>query len=186
MENIVDTIITLFNRRGHSEYGGESVSQLEHALQTATHAQQNGAAVHLIAASLLHDIGHILHDLPNEAPDKGIDDLHEALAARFLEKHFGAAVAEPARLHVEAKRYLAAAEPGYLEILSPPSIQSLALQGGPMDEEEQATFRLNPFFVDAVQLRKWDDLAKDPEMVTPPIEAFTDVMKASLKAGTNQ
>lgn len=180
MENVVDNIITLFRERGHSAYGGEAVSQLEHALQAATHAQQKGASANLIAASLLHDVGHILHELPFDAPDKGVDDLHEELAARFLEKHFGAAVSEPARLHVEAKRYLAATDPGYLELLSPPSIQSLALQGGPMSEEEQAQFRLNPYFSDAVQLRIWDDLAKDPEMVTPPIEAFADVLTACL------
>lgn len=185
MENIVDSIITLFRERGHSEYGGESVSQLEHALQAATHAQMQGASASLIAASLMHDVGHILHELPFDAPDKGIDDLHEELAARFLEKYFGAAVSEPARLHVEAKRYLAATDPGYLELLSPPSIQSLALQGGPMSEEEQARFRLNPYFADAVQLRIWDDLAKDPTMVTPPIEAFADILAVCLKDSAN-
>lgn len=163
-------------------YGGEAVTQLQHALQAATLAEQAGASSTLITASLLHDIGHILHDLPDDAPDHDIDDFHENLAARYLEMHFLPAVAEPVRLHVAAKRYLCATDPEYLSILSEPSIQSLALQGGPMSAEEVATFEKSPFYQDAVQLRIWDDQAKDPEMVTAPIEAFAGHIEVSLSA----
>jgi [1-hydroxy-2-(trimethylamino)ethyl]phosphonate dioxygenase len=129
----------------------------------------------------LHDIGHLLHDFPNDAPDHDIDDLHENLAARFLEQHFQFAVSEPVRLHVAAKRYLCATDINYLQILSPPSIQSLALQGGPLNAQEVADFEALPFYEDAVRLRIWDDQAKDPEMTTESIEAFAADMEAILK-----
>ncbi|MCU0341830.1 MAG: phosphohydrolase [Spirosomaceae bacterium] len=180
MHVITTQILQLFNERGGSMYGGEAVTQLQHALQAATLAQNAGAKPSLVTASLLHDIGHILHDLPDDAPDQDIDDFHENLAARYLETHFVPAVSEPVRLHVAAKRYLCATDPDYLGILSEPSIQSLALQGGPMSAEEVAAFEQSPFYKDAVQLRIWDDQAKDPDMVTAPIEAFADPIEASL------
>jgi len=67
-------------------YGGEAVTQLEHALQCAVLAKSNNSTDELITASLLHDIGHLLHDLPDDSSDKGIDDYHEELAAIYLEK----------------------------------------------------------------------------------------------------
>jgi [1-hydroxy-2-(trimethylamino)ethyl]phosphonate dioxygenase len=180
MHAITTQILQLFNERGGSMYGGEAVTQLQHALQAATLAQNAGSKPSLVTASLLHDIGHILHDLPDNAPDQDIDDFHENLAARYLESHFVPAVSEPVRLHVAAKRYLCATDPEYLGILSEPSIQSLALQGGPMSAEEVAEFEQSPFYQDAVQLRIWDDQAKDPEMVTAPIEAFAEQIEAVL------
>jgi phosphonate degradation associated HDIG domain protein len=183
MNPITNQILQLFNKRGNSMYGGEAVTQLEHALQTATLAQNAGAYPSLVIAALLHDLGHILHDLPDDAPGHNIDDLHENLAARFLEQHFIDAVSEPVRLHVAAKRYLCAKDPAYLEILSEPSIQSLALQGGPMDLAEINAFELSPFYKDAIRLRRWDDQAKDPEMISPPIEAFVEMIEACLISG---
>lgn len=166
------TIVALFKERGSSQYGHEAVTQLQHALQAARLAEAEGADAELIVAALLHDVGHLLHDLPEEAPDQGIDDRHEVLGERWLEKHFSARVVEPVRLHVDAKRYLCAAEAGYLEILSAPSRQSLMLQGGPMNASEVAEFRSHPHYERAVRLRRWDDLAKDPSLRTPPIEHF--------------
>jgi [1-hydroxy-2-(trimethylamino)ethyl]phosphonate dioxygenase len=147
---------------------------LEHALQCASLAKENSASDALITASLLHDIGHILHDLPDDAPDNGIDDFHENLAAHFLKQHFPPAVSEPVRLHVAAKRYMCTVEPTYFEKLSPPSVQSLEIQGGLMNEEELWAFEQNPFHQDAIQLRRWDDMAKDPDWKTEPIEAFAE------------
>jgi predicted HD phosphohydrolase len=102
------------------------------------------------------------------------------LAARYLEKYYVPAVTEPVRLHVTAKRYLCTVEPGYFEKLSEPSILSLQLQGGLMDPDEVATFEANPFAKDAIQLRRWDDEAKDPQKITPPVEDFTGEMTLSL------
>jgi phosphonate degradation associated HDIG domain protein len=174
-------IIDLFNQKGHSLYGGEAVTQLEHALQAATFAKNNNASAVLITASLLHDIGHLLHELPDDAPDHGVDDLHEELAALFLDKYFVKEVVEPAKLHVQAKRYLCYTNPAYYDTLSEPSRQSLALQGGVMDDNEAKQFETYSNYKEAVLLRTWDDLAKDPTMHTEPIESFASYITASLK-----
>jgi phosphonate degradation associated HDIG domain protein len=171
----------LFKKNGSSMYGGEAVTQLEHALQCAALAKLNNSSDELITASLLHDVGHLLHDLPDDASDNGIDDYHEELAARYLEKNFTKAVVEPVKLHVQAKRYLCAVENGYLETLSEPSKISLSFQGGVMSEEEVKEFENNEFYKEAVNLRRWDDLAKDPNLVSPSIESFIDSINASIK-----
>jgi phosphonate degradation associated HDIG domain protein len=174
--------LKLFNDKGHSEYGGEAVTQLEHALQTATLARENNASDQLVTAALLHDIGHLLHDLPNDAPLKGIDDVHENKAAVFLRKYFPEAVTEPVRLHVMAKRYLSSTEETYYSLLSEPSKQSLVLQGGLMSSAEVSAFEQNPFFSDAVMLRKWDDQAKVKELTTAPVEDFEKNIAVSLRS----
>ncbi len=180
MDQRILNLIQLFNEHGGSQYGGEAVTQAEHALQTATLAREAGASPALVAAALLHDVGHLLHELPDDAPDQGIDDMHEALAARFLERHFVDAVTEPVRLHVAAKRYLCTVEPEYLQQLSEPSVLSLQLQGGLMSDAETEAFANNPFAQDAVQLRRWDDQAKDPELKTAPVEDFAEALSTSL------
>jgi phosphonate degradation associated HDIG domain protein len=180
-KDIIASIMNLFNDKGHSEYGGEAVTQLEHALQTATLARENSASDQLITAALLHDIGHLLHDLPNDAPLKGIDDVHENKAAVFLRKYFPEAVTEPVRLHVMAKRYLSSTEETYYSLLSEPSKQSLVLQGGLMSSAEVSAFEQNPFFSDAVMLRKWDDQAKVKELTTAPVEDFEKNIAGSLR-----
>ncbi|QDU58685.1 phosphonate degradation HD-domain oxygenase [Aeoliella mucimassa] len=176
----VDTvaeIARLFQLNGDSQYGGEDVSQLEHGLQAAWLAEQEEAGSELIAAALLHDIGHLLHHLPDDAPDNGIDDLHEQLAFEWLESRFPPEVLEPVRLHVQAKRYLCTAEDGYWESLSAPSKQSLELQGGPMSDQECEDYRANPHFKASLRLRRWDDLAKIDNLETPPIEHFLDYVQ---------
>jgi phosphonate degradation associated HDIG domain protein len=180
--DIIADILNLFNDKGHSEYGGEAVTQLEHALQTATLARENNASDQLITAALLHDIGHLLHELPNDAPLKGIDDVHENKAAIFLRKYFPEAVTEPVRLHVMAKRYLSSTEETYYSLLSEPSKQSLVLQGGLMSSAEVSAFEQNPFFSDAVMLRKWDDQAKVKELTTAPVEDFEKNIAVSLRS----
>ena len=169
---VVNEVLRLFREQGDSEYGGEAITQLEHALQAATRAQKSGADSSLIVAALLHDVGHLLHNLPDDAPDQGVDDRHEELGGRWIEGRFGPAVTEPVRLHVAAKRYLCAVEPGYFSELSRPSVVSLELQGGPMSEEEVESFETNPHYREAVSLRRWDDEAKVVGEQTPPLEAF--------------
>ncbi len=126
----------------------------------------------LVVAALLHDIGHLLHDLPEDAPDAGIDDRHETSGHHYLKEHFGPEVTEPVRLHVAAKRYLCAVDPSYQGQLSEPSLVSLRLQGGHMSEEELNAFRASPFWQDAVQLRHWDDEAKVVDLETPSLSHF--------------
>ena len=176
----IGEIHRLFADRGDSGYGGEAVSQRQHALQAAHLAVLDGAAPPLVVAALLHDIGHLLHDLPDDAPDAGVDDRHEGLAARWLARWFGDAVVEPVRLHVAAKRYLCAVEPPYLEGLSPASQTSLRLQGGPMSPDEVRRFQASPHFSGAVALRRWDDAAKDPDGVVPGLESYAPTLEAAL------
>ena len=168
----VDEVLQLFEQRGHSQYGGEAVSQLEHALQSAFLAEQEGAPAALIVAALLHDLGHLLHDLPDDAPERGIDDDHETIASNYLKPLYPESVTDPLRLHVAAKRYLCAVDSGYQQSLSEPSRISLTLQGGPMTAAEVARFRQSPHWEDAVRLRRWDDAAKVPGLVTPPLSHF--------------
>jgi phosphonate degradation associated HDIG domain protein len=169
---ILDEIENLFKLHGHSLYGGEAVTQLEHALQAAMLAENEGAAPALIAAALLHDIGHLLHNLPDNAPDTGIDDVHEQLAYNWLCNHFGNEVTEPIRMHVDAKRYLCAVEPEYWNSLSDVSQQSLELQGGTFTSEHSRAFEQNLYFEDGVRLRRWDDRAKVVGLQTPGLEHF--------------
>jgi phosphonate degradation associated HDIG domain protein len=180
-KEIVEFIVELFNNKGGDLYGGEAVTQLEHALQTAHFAEQENASNALIAAALLHDIGHLLHDLPDDATDKGIDDVHEELGAQFLEKYFLKEVVEAVKLHVNAKRYLCLMEAGYYSTLSPTSQASLILQGGIMTNKDKEAFEKNEFYREATKLRRWDDLAKDPTLITKPIEFYTEIIKSALK-----
>lgn len=175
-------ILDLFRRAGHSQYGHEAVSQLEHALQAALLAERAGADAAQVTAALAHDLGHLLHHLPDDAPDQGIDDHHERLAAGWLARRFGPAVVEPVRLHVAAKRYLCTVEPEYRERLSAPSLRSYELQGGPMSPDELAEFRASHYHQAAVALRRWDDEAKVPELPTPPVEYFATFIEQALAA----
>ena len=179
--NALDEIRTAFARRGGETYG-EGVSQLEHALQCALCAERDGAGPALIAATLLHDIGHLIHDLPQDIADQGIDAQHESLGSAWLSRHFERAVTEPVRLHVAAKRYLATTEPGYFDLLSPASVQSLQLQGGLMSVEESARFAAEIFAEDAIKLRRWDDEGKVVGMATPGLDHFARYLTASLRS----
>ncbi|HTN73693.1 MAG TPA: HD domain-containing protein [Pirellulaceae bacterium] len=173
-------LLKLWRTAGESRYGGEAVTQLEHALQAAMFAERDGACAELIAAALLHDVGHLLHGLPDDAPDQGVDDNHEELGARWLKKHFRPEVVEPVRLHVHAKRYLCYADAQYFKLLSAPSIQSLLLQGGPLTATEAAEFEQHPHYAAAVELRRWDEQAKIPALPTPPLEHFLPMLEHSL------
>lgn len=178
--NALDEIRAAFARRGGDTYG-EGVSQLEHALQCAACAERDGASPALIAATLLHDIGHLVHDLPQDIADQGIDTQHESLGSAFLSRHFGPEVTEPVRLHVAAKRYLATTEKGYFDLLSPASVQSLQLQGGLMSPQERTRFAAERFAEDAVKLRRWDDEGKMLGAKTPDLAHFERYVSANLR-----
>jgi [1-hydroxy-2-(trimethylamino)ethyl]phosphonate dioxygenase len=180
--NHVEEIIRLFEVRGRDAYLGEPVSQAEHALQAAHLADQEGANDALTVAALLHDVGHLLHELGEDVADRGIDARHEIAGGSWLASHFGPEVVEPARLHVDAKRYLCAVEPAYREGLSPASNLSLALQGGPMSPAEISRFTSNPHHRDAVRLRRWDDEAKVPGLAVPGLDHYLDRLVATLES----
>ena len=168
---IVDEIFGLYESRGGERYS-EAVTQAEHALQCARLVEAAGGDSALIVAALLHDVGHMLQKAGPDAAARGIDDIHEAIGAGWLAKHFGPAVSEPVRLHVAAKRYLCVVEPAYNAILSAASIRSLRLQGGPMSPAEAERFIAGEHHAAAVCLRRCDDAAKTPELPVPGFDHY--------------
>jgi hypothetical protein len=175
--DVVHEILSVYRRNGHRMYG-ESITETQHALQCATFAQREGQSPEIIVASLLHDYGHLLHDLGEDVADKGIDTRHEHVGANRLSAWFPPSIVEPIRLHAASKRYLCFKEAGYFEDLSDASRKSLALQGGPMSPDEAAAFERLPQFEIAVTVRRYDDRGKDPDMITPPMEAFAPLIES--------
>lgn len=175
VESFVDTILALFDRLGGSTYG-EAVTQMDHALQTAHHARSGGETDAVVAAALLHDIGHLLQKQGEDAADRGVDTMHERIGAAWLAQRFGPDVTEPIRLHVEAKRYLTTRELGYAEALSAASRQSLSLQGGPMSEAEADAFEGIPAFDAAISLRRYDELGKVEGVTIAPMADYRDML----------
>jgi phosphonate degradation associated HDIG domain protein len=172
----ITDIVQLYETRGAAQYGSEPVSQLEHALQCAALAEAAGATRELVAASFLHDLGHLLAEVPHEY-GRDVDDVHQYLAIPFLRGVFADAVLEPMRLHVEAKRCLCRTEPGYWDSLSPASKHSLELQGGTHSPAEAGRFLLRPHAREALSLRRWDDLAKVPGRATPALPTIADLLR---------
>jgi len=168
----LEDIELLFARHGSSQYSGEPVTQLEHALQTAYLAEQSEASDELVTACLLHDLGHLLNQQGETPSLRGIDDTHQYFALPFLRGVFPDAVLDPIKLHVDAKRYLCRASDGYWAKLSDDSKRSLELQGGIFAPEQAAAFLEQPGARDAVLLRQWDDLGKQADWQTPPLAHF--------------
>jgi phosphonate degradation associated HDIG domain protein len=172
MTHAYQALRRLFDAEGSHEYLGEPVSVAQHMLQTGAAARLAGAARPLVVAAVAHDVGHFTgvrsgHDLM-----RGTDNHHDEAAASWLSRWFDPAVTEPVRLHVAAKRYLCAVEPAYFDQLSEASKYTMGVQGGPMSTEEVDAFARTPYAEDAVRLRRWDDLGKDPSAVELTLEDF--------------
>jgi gamma-butyrobetaine dioxygenase len=190
MMSPVDRIAELFAAQGAADYLGEPVTLGAHLLQAGAAAAAAGAPAALTAAALLHDVGHLRGSDPESDEAElsgaelmaGTDNDHGERGAAWLARWFPAAVTEPVRLHVAAKRYLCATEPGYLARLSSASVYTLSVQGGPMGAAEAAVFAAGPHAAAAVAVRRWDDEAKDPVAEVPGFDAYRPLL-ASLLAG---
>ena len=191
----VQTIGDLFAGPGARDYLGEPVTIGEHMLQAGALAEAAGAEGPLVAAALLHDIGHLRSEKEREplggpgpppqaarpagsSPPVSTDARHGEAGARWLSQWFGEAVTEPVRLHVPAKRYLCAADGDYFGLLSAESVRTLSLQGGPMSAAEVAAFEALPHAREAVAVRRWDDQAKDPAVTPPRFAHFAPLLEA--------
>jgi phosphonate degradation associated HDIG domain protein len=170
-------ILALYESRGTRAYFGERVSMAEHGLQAAHFARAEGAAESLVVAALLHDIGHLLEEVPDALAEWTRDARHEEIGARWLARHFDALVCEPVRLHVPAKRYLCATDAGYFARLSAASVHTLTLQGGPMSASELSRFEAEPFWREAVHVRRWDDQGKVAGLQTLALRDYVPLIE---------
>ncbi|MFC1411997.1 phosphonate degradation HD-domain oxygenase [Streptacidiphilus sp. N1-12] len=179
---VLDLLESLFDGQGAAEYLGEEVTQAQHMLQAGALAQAAGAPPALVAAALLHDVGHLRGEVTGHDLMAGTDNRHSHTGAQWLARWFAPEVTEPVRLHVDAKRYLCAVEPGYVNALSPASVHTLAVQGGPMSPAQADAFAAEPFGADAVRLRRWDEEAKNPSAPTPAFGHFRPLLAGLLRA----
>jgi predicted HD phosphohydrolase len=147
------------------------VTQLDHALQTAALLdREHPDDTELAVAGLVHDIGHLLPG--------GTDETHAADAASAVRAALGERVAGIVGLHVEAKRYLVATEPGYGGELTGDSVVSLGRQGGSLAADEVAAFEALPLAADAVTLRRADDHGKAAGLQVPGVDHWVPVLRA--------
>jgi gamma-butyrobetaine dioxygenase len=177
----VEVIAGLFASEGAAEYLGEPVTQAAHMLQAAALAERDGAPPALIAAALLHDVGHFHGAVTGHDLMRGTDNRHSHTGADWLAQWFGPEVTEPVRLHVAAKRYLCATEPGYAATLSPASVYTLGVQGGPMQSAELGEFTASRYAADAVRVRRWDDQAKDPQARAPGFSHYRPLLSGLIR-----
>jgi len=175
--SLAGEILAIYQARGAQAYFGERVSMTEHGLQAAHFAQAEGATEPLVLAALLHDIGHLLEQVPEAIEDWTLDARHEETGARWLARHFPAAVCDPVRLHVRAKRYLCATDVGYVARLSPASVHTLTLQGGPLSAREVTQFESERLWREAVCVRRWDDQGKVAGLKTRPLGDYAALIE---------
>ncbi len=186
-DKVCNEILFLFEKYGDEDYDGEPVSQTSHMIQCAMQAINEGADTELVLGAFLHDIGHLLrHQQKTEAMGSYGVVNHEGIGAEYLRaNNFSERICAVVEKHVDAKRYLAAAKPGYKEKLSLASLETLKWQGGAMNDNEEAAFEKHPFFKDIIRVRLWDEAAKDPNVKTLPLNYFIDATKEYLNSRNN-
>jgi predicted HD phosphohydrolase len=175
----IEKILNLYIKWGSSDYIGEDITQIEHALQCAELAAtdyrlniyDDFIRNCVIVAALLHDIGHLV-GLEEEELEMRIDNGtslgivgHEGIGSAFL-KDIGmpSLVCELVRGHVAAKRYLCTKRPGYWEKLSPASQETMKLQGGMMSESELKQFKSGIMPELKIFIREYDDAGKKKDL----------------------
>jgi predicted HD phosphohydrolase len=183
MTTLHDELLEIYGRKATARYGLSRINQLQHALQSGALAHARGENAEGVVAALLHDVGHMIHDLGEAPAQGGIDDRHEDRGARWLARWFGDGVVQPVALHVAAKRYLCGTRADYHGLLSTDSKRSLALQGGAMTAAETAEFERLPGSEAAVRLRLIDDVAKDPDAQPPSFEWFLPLIDQAAAKG---
>ncbi len=174
--SVSEEVLSLYGRLGSGAYFGERVSMLEHGLQAAHFARLAGGSEELVVAALLHDVGHLIEDVPEAIEDWVSDARHEEIGARWLAQRFAPSVSEPVRLHVPAKRYLCATDAEYFNQLSSASVHTLKLQGGPMAAAEIARFEAEPYYREAVLVRRCDDQGKVAGLATPGLRDYSHLI----------
>lgn len=178
----LNRVFELYEQFGSADYIGEPVSQMEHMAQSAQLAEREGYDDEVILAALFHDIGHLLAQKEELETMGGFGvKRHEQLGADFLrEMGFPDRVAKLVENHVQAKRYLTYKYPDYLEKLSEASLETLQYQGGPMDADEAFDFENDPLFELSLQMRTWDEAAKEEDIPLPDLSSYRKMAEQML------
>ncbi|MGJ3261470.1 MAG: HD domain-containing protein [Rhodospirillales bacterium] len=187
-EVTVDSIFEALETAGTVQYGTEPITELEHALQIADIADEMSGDEELVLAALLHDIGRVavrqdeISDtlVPDHMGKTGGGKGHDEAGADLLKDYFSDRILSGIRMHVAAKRYLCTVEPKYRDRISGGSETTLRMQGGLMSDAELEEFRATPYSEDAVQIRRWDDMAKTPGKETRPLEHWRDMISRHM------
>lgn len=178
----VDEILSLYEQYGNADYIGEPVSQIEHMCQCAQLAEEEGYGTDVILAAFFHDIGHLCEPVAEtkQMDGYGVVD-HEKLGAQYLlQLGFSEKISRLVASHVNAKRYLTFRFPEYYHKLSPASKETLAFQGGVMQEQEALAFEKDPLFSLYIRLRQWDEKAKKEQVPLPAMDKYRIMMEQHL------
>jgi phosphonate degradation associated HDIG domain protein len=176
--SVYQEVVDLFESAKAAEYLGEDITLVEHMVQCGDLAVEDGADDWLVVAALLHDIGHILISDAQEAQDAGEDRHHDEVGAAWIAQRFPEEIVEAVRLHVDAKKYLVSEVPGYVDQLSEASRITLKIQGGGFTEQECAEFLEQPFALEAIDLRVWDDAGKVRGTTSTDLSRFREAIEA--------
>lgn len=181
----MERIFATFRHRGHEEYHGEAVSQLEHAVQAAELAQKSSPNdPEFIIAAFLHDFGHLCD---TTAESDNMDGFgirrHELRGAQELANlGFSEKITRLIAGHVQAKRYLVSTDPAYYEGLSEASKFTLEKQGGLLTAEEQHTFEQDALFERHLALRRIDEAAKQSGLPVPDLDWLQTLIQEHLSS----
>ncbi|MBL7767983.1 MAG: HD domain-containing protein [Flavipsychrobacter sp.] len=171
-QELTNQIFSLYEQFGAEEYAGEKVSQLEHMVQAAQLAMEEGYDDEVVLAAFLHDVGHLLpvHDVSETMDGYGVMDHEKVGADWLLSLGMGERMCKLIASHVNAKRYLTWKYPSYYEQLSDASKKTLEYQGGRMEEAEAKAFEADPLFDLYIRMRTWDEAAKIEGKPLPELE----------------
>jgi predicted HD phosphohydrolase len=180
---MTDRLLEAMRGSAARSYGGESVTELSHALQCADLARAAGVDEELQLACLLHDVGRyavdqtLIVDKKHTTATRTDARSHSDVGADLIAPWVPERVAWCVRMHAQAKRYLCALEPAYHDRLSPGSKRTLVIQGGVMTPGEADGFATHPWAQDALTLRRWDDQAKIVNAATSVLDDWTPLLR---------
>jgi len=182
IDAFVEEVFALYEKKGAEAYAGEKVSQMEHMLQAALLAEQEGYDEDVILAAFFHDIGHLCVTETQENQMNGFGTIdHETIGAHYiLGKGFTAKISKLIQGHVKTKRYLVFKHEEYRNKLSEASLKTLGYQGGTMSPQEAFAFENELWFELHLKMREWDDKAKVEKMKTKPLHYYKEMAKKFL------
>ena len=183
IESVLYQVFEPYLKHGADDYIGEAVSQIEHMSQCAELARLQGHDDEVILAAFFHDLGHICAKYDEADNMGGFGRIsHEKVGADFLRaRGFSEKIATLVERHVEAKRYLCARSSAYYNKLSAASKQTLKFQGGPMSAAEVAAFESDPLHSLYIELRAWDELAKQQNHPVPDLDIYRSMARKHLQ-----